>query len=233
VAGAVRSVLLCKARPLLARLPANAAGLGAWALPVAVAFGGSWLVHGIASDARTRPAARRQQRACASALSIAAIAGMLAAVLLRYLHLRRRWQAQVAAQAQAEVEALQARIRPHFLFNSMNRSPAWCAATRPPPSAPSRTSRRTVPRRAGQGGRLATLAEEIDLCERYLGIERCGWATATAVDWQIDADVPRDQRLPRLLLQPLVENAVLHGIARLAEGGRIDIAIRATATRCC
>lgn len=219
------AVALCKSRPLLARLPPTAGGVAAWALPVLVAFGGSWLVHGIAPmlGHDLLPAGSSPLRFSAS---IAAIAGMLAAVLLRYLHLRRRWQAQVAAEAQARVAALQARIRPHFLFNSMN---SIASLVRRDPT----TAERAIEDLAelfraalGSDERPATLDEEIALCERYLAIEALRLGPRLVVDWQVDDDVPRTLRLPRLLLQPLVENAVRHGIAPLAEGGRIAIAIR-------
>ncbi len=219
------ALALCKARPLLAALPAPGSALAAWALPVLVAFSGSWLVFGIAPliDAELLPAHTGALRFSAS---IAAIAGMLAAVLLRYLHLRRRWEAQVAAQAQAQVEALQARIRPHFLFNSMNSIASL--VRRDPQTAERAIEDLAELFRAALGSdpRPATLDEEITLCERFLAIESLRLGPRLGVDWRIDADVPRQLALPRLLLQPLVENAVRHGIARLAEGGRIGITLR-------
>jgi len=76
---------------------------------------------------------------------------------------------------------------------------------------------------AGQGE--STLAEEIHLAERYLAIEALRLGERLRVDWQVAADAPSGLRMPRLVLQPLLENAVLHGIAPLAEGGEISISI--------
>ena len=70
------------------------------------------------------------------------------------------------------------------------------------------------------------MAEEIHLGERYLAIEKLRLGERLQVAWQVDADVPRELRLPRLMLQPLLENAVLHGIARLPQGGAINVRIR-------
>ncbi len=72
----------------------------------------------------------------------------------------------------------------------------------------------------------ATLADEIHLAERYLAIEKLLLGERLRVRWQVDDDAPRAMALPRLILQPLLENAVVHGIAPLAEGGEIDISIR-------
>jgi two-component system sensor histidine kinase AlgZ len=159
------------------------------------------------------------------ALSSAAVAGLLAAALLRYFYVQQQWQAQVQASARAEVRALQARIRPHFLFNSLN---SIVSLVRRDPA----TAERAVEDLAevfraalGAGQGDWTLAEELELIERYLAIERLRLGERLQLDQRIEPGLPLQLRLPRLLLQPLVENAVLHGIARLPEGGCIRIAL--------
>src|SRR5690606_14742609 len=82
---------------------------------------------------------------------------------------------------------------------------------------------------AGQGE--STLDEELTLCRRYLAIEALRLGDRLAVDWQLDPELPGELPLPRLILQPLVENAVVHGIARLGQGGTIRIAVARQARR--
>jgi two-component system sensor histidine kinase AlgZ len=156
---------------------------------------------------------------------IAALAMLISALTLRYFYVAEQWRARLNAQTKAEVDALQARIRPHFLFNSMN---TIASLVRSDPA----TAERAVEdlselfRAAlGAGHGESTLAEEIHLTERYLAIETLRLGDRLRVDWQVADDAPRELRLPRLVLQPLLENAVVHGIAPLAAGGVISIRI--------
>src|SRR5690606_15748629 len=73
----------------------------------------------------------------------------------------------------------------------------------------------------------SSLAEEVRLSEHYLGIEQLRLGERLRVEWQRDEPLPWTLPMPRLILQPLLENAVLHGISRLPEGGAVDIALRA------
>jgi two-component system sensor histidine kinase AlgZ len=132
----------------------------------------------------------------------------------------------VQAQAAAEVRALQARIHPHFLFNSMN---TIASLVRSDPE----TAERAVEdlsdlfRAAlGAGKGESTLGEELTLTERYLSIESLRLGDRLQVGWQLPADLPRGLTMPHLILQPLVENAVNHGVARLTAGGRVEIDAR-------
>ena len=128
-----------------------------------------------------------------------------------------------AAAAQAQVAALQARIRPHFLFNSMN---TVAALVRVDPDAAERCiedlSELFRAALGEQGGGDDTLAEEWALVDRYLAIEQLRLGDRLRVLRDLDA-LPADFPLPRLLLQPLVENAVRHGIQPLREGGEIRL----------
>ncbi|HSR65910.1 MAG TPA: sensor histidine kinase, partial [Xanthomonadaceae bacterium] len=82
---------------------------------------------------------------------------------------------------------------------------------------------------AGEAG--STLAEEVELAERYLAIEALRLGARLQVAWDRREPLPWRQPLPRLVLQPLVENAVLHGISRLPQGGTVAIVLRAEAGR--
>ena len=214
-------VVLCSMRDALERLSVRNGFLVAWALAVATTALGSMVVHamdaalGFGLVARHIPAWR-------FVLSNAAICALIAAALLRYLFVRELWQERVRAAAKAQVDALQARIRPHFLFNSMNTI-ASLIRTRPV------EAERTVEDlsdlfRAALGARegMATLGEELDLVGHYLRIEGLRLGDRLAVVLDVDT-LPRELPLPPLLLQPLVENAVYHGIQRMPDGGTLSI----------
>jgi two-component system sensor histidine kinase AlgZ len=216
----VCAVLLCKLRGPLQRLPVRLGALAAWLVPVSVAFLGSLLVHELDSALAfgySLPAPYRMR----FALGVSAIAALLSAAVLRYFYVQDQWNAQVRAHAQAEVRALQARIRPHFLFNSMN---TIASLVRHDPV----TAERAVEDLAdlfraalGAGHGESTLGEELLLAERYLAIESLRLGERLRVRQELDPALPRELPMPRLILQPLVENAVIHGVARLAEGGEI------------
>jgi len=123
------------------------------------------------------------------------------------LHLR----AHSPALAEARLQALQARIRPHFLFNSLN---AVLALVRSDP----RRAERTLEDLAdlfralvSDGRSLVRLADEISLVERYAAIEQLRLGKRLRMSWELD-QAPVDALLPPLLLQPLLENAVYHGV---------------------
>jgi two-component system sensor histidine kinase AlgZ len=155
-------------------------------------------------------------------LGSATIAALMTAVVLRYLYAVDGWQAQVRASARAEADALQARIKPHFLFNSLN---AIAGLMRTDPAVAERAllDLSDLFRAALGAGGESTLAEEVELAERYLAIESLRLGPRLQVAWERVEPLPWRMPMPRLVLQPLVENAVLHGISRLPGGGRIDI----------
>jgi len=156
-------------------------------------------------------------------LATVVLSGLIAAIALRYFATEDRWRAQVQAVAQAQMEALQARIRPHFLFNSMNSIAAL--VRRDPAAAERAVEDLSELFRAALGHDRGgdTLAGEIHLAQRFLGIEQLRLGERLRVHWESDPGLPLDLPMPRLVLQPLLENAVVHGIARLPQGGEIRI----------
>ncbi len=160
-------------------------------------------------------------------LVVCAIAGGLA---LRYFYVAHQWRSNVEAEAQSRVRALQARIRPHFLFNSMN---TIASLTRTNPRAAEqaiadlsdlfraslREHREQIP-----------LAQEIEIARAYERVERLRLGDRLQVDWQVDG-LPMDATVPALILQPLLENAVYHGIEPLDNGGTIRVAGRREGSR--
>lgn len=214
---------LCKLRPAIERLPRLSGIVLALAIPTLIVGLGTFFVvlldQSLGLDfSVASPYTLRFVAVCM------AVALLLAAALLRYFYVTEQWRGQVAAHAQAQVQALQARIRPHFLFNSMN---SIASLIRHDPA----TAERAVEdlselfRAAlGTGSGESTLAEELHLAERYLAIEALRLGSRLHVDWVLPDDLPRTLPLPRLILQPLVENAIVHGIAKLPQGGKLRIA---------
>jgi two-component system sensor histidine kinase AlgZ len=137
------------------------------------------------------------------------LAALLAASLLAYFRLHTK--AYSPALAEARLQALQARIRPHFLFNSLN---AVLALIRRDPKRAERSLEdladlfRTLMSDARQ---FVRLADEIALLERYAAIEHLRLGDRLRITWDLDS-APPDALLPALVLQPLLENAIYHGV---------------------
>lgn len=150
------------------------------------------------------------------------ISFLLTGPFLRYFYVAHQWQRNVRAEAEARLQALQSRIRPHFLFNSMN---TIASLTRISPEQAEIAVEdladlfRAILRDPRQ---FHTLAEELTLCRRYLEIESLRLGDRLKVEWAIEI-LPSDALLPPLLIQPLLENAVYHGIEPRIEGGTIRI----------
>lgn len=216
------TVALCKLTPRLQRLAPTRAYLVAWLAIVAIVAAASgsvwWLDHAL--DMALTP-----ERAPRFVAGNTLLAALLGAALLRYFYVLEQWRSRLAAVTRAQVEALQARIRPHFLFNSMN---TVAALVRVDPGAAERTVEDLAElfRAAlGADGRVGTLGEELDLVDRYLAIEQLRLGERLRIERDLDA-LPRAMPLPPLLLQPLVENAVLHGVQPRPAGGCVRLAGR-------
>ena len=152
---------------------------------------------------------------------IMAISVAIYAIVLRYFYIQRQWRLNIAAQAQSEIEALRARIRPHFLFNSMNTI-ASLVAISPEKAETAIEDLSDLFRASLSDKNLNTLGNEIELTESYLNIESLRMGSRLKVLWNIDNSLNNIQ-IPALSLQPLVENAIYHGIEPLTEGGKIHI----------
>ena len=150
-----------------------------------------------------------------------ALAGLgFAAVLWSWLDVRARlWQ---PAYASARLAELQSRIRPHFLFNALNTAIALVRIDPGKAEAVLENLAELFRVALADAGASVSLAEEIELAGRYLAIEQLRFGSRLAVQWRID---PRTKgaRVPPLMLQPLVENAVRHGIEPLAQGGWVRV----------
>ena len=158
----------------------------------------------------------------AFAMRIAFIAVLVSAAALRYAYVQRQWALEIQANARVKVEALTARIRPHFLFNSMNTLAALIAID-PVRAEQVVEDLSELFRAALKAGEVdIPLAEELALAQHYLRIEQLRLGARLHVEYDL-VNVPSELKLPSLLLQPLVENAVYHGIQPLAAGGIIRL----------
>ncbi|MFP5484110.1 MAG: histidine kinase [Gammaproteobacteria bacterium] len=153
-------------------------------------------------------------------LASAASGALLSAMLVAALVLRARGRTPAATTAR--LTELQSRIRPHFLFNTLNSAIALVRAE--PAKAESLLEDLSDLFRSAlvEQGEAVTLAEEIRLARRYLAIEQVRFGERLRVQWQLD---PRTDTalLPPLLLQPLVENAVKHGVEPSTRGGKLRV----------
>lgn len=215
----LNAVTLCKLRALLQRLPGVSAFAGVWLVIVSIAFGGAavvgWLDHALGMHLTGVSTLR-------FVAASTAISALIGAALLRYFHVVAQWQARREAGAQARMDALQARIQPHFLFNSMNTVAALVRVD--PDAAEATVENLSDLFRAALGSDgHSTLADELALVERYLAIEHLRLGTRLHVTRRLDG-LPGTMPMPRLLLQPLLENAIRHGVQAHREGGTVTLA---------
>lgn len=147
---------------------------------------------------------------------------LITAFSLYYFNLQQH--AYSPAVSEARLQALQARIRPHFLFNCIN-AVLSLIRSQPKRAETALEDMADLFRVLMADNRdLVPLAQEISLCRQYLALEKLRMEDRLTVNWQID-DMPPDAMIPPLILQPLIENAVYHGIEPLPNGGTITIHI--------
>jgi two-component system, LytTR family, sensor histidine kinase AlgZ len=147
---------------------------------------------------------------------------IVTALALRYFYVTYEWRRNVEMQARARVHALQARIRPHFLFNSMN---TIAALTRSDPARAEQAVQDLADlfrANLSEKRNTITLEEEIEVARTYQRIEQIRLGDRLHVAWNIGS-LPMGALVPGLLLQPLLENAIYHGIEPRPEGGTVTV----------
>jgi two-component system sensor histidine kinase AlgZ len=211
------AALLCGLRPWLARLQAGVAGAIGCFLVMAVTLLCT-AVTDYCQLAVTTPVDGVIERY----LRYSLIALIMSALMLRYFYLQSQWRKQQQAELRARIESLQARIRPHFLFNTLN-SIASLVATDPNKAEQAVLDLSDLFRASlGKPGSLTTWREELELAKRYLSIEQYRLGERLQLDWDVSA-IPDDLPIPQLTLQPLLENALIYGIAPSVEGGVVRV----------
>ncbi len=214
------AALLCTSRPLLARVSLPLGVLASFALILTVS-----LLSSITAMNAFANSSLQTMDAWWLGRNLL-VTAVFSGIALRYFFLQQQLREREQAELRARIESLRARIRPHFLFNTMN-SIASLIGSRPDEAEQVVEDLSELFRASLEENKdLSSLADELHLCELYLRIEELRLGGRLRVRWSVDETARRCQ-LPPLLLQPLVENAVYHGVARIAEGGEIAI----TATR--
>ena len=209
--------VLCRLRPLLSRLPLWQAVLGSYLLILALTFFftliGQWFFLGYWWQ--TQPL---DWSSLGADLVVAAI---FAGIGLHYFYLQQLLQRGERAELEARIQALQSRIRPHFLFNAMNSIASLIAIDA------ARAERMVEDlsalfRASLSEAALVPVAQEVALARRYLTMEAARLGERLQVEWRL-GDLPPSALMPSLLLQPLLENALYHGIGARREGGLLEI----------
>jgi len=152
-----------------------------------------------------------------------AVAAILVGLALRYFYLHYESDQRLQIQARARLQALQARIRPHFLFNSMNTI-ASLTHDQPDIAEHAIENLADLFRASLAAEASIELRQELELTRSYIDLEALRLGDRLEVNWRLPAGEP-SLTLPALTLQPLVENAIYHGIEPLPGGGTIDILI--------
>ena len=223
------AAVLCKVRASVARLPRVSGTLLCYALILLVSLLFSlfaqWLLHTFVASAAV--SVFDWQRILANLLIVAVIGG----ITLRYLYLQQQLLVQQQAQLQSHIQALQSRIRPHFLFNSLN-SVASLIGSDPVMAEKAIEDLAELFRASLRAAdELVPIAQELALCEKYLAIEQLRMGDRLRIDWQVPA-LSDSVKIPSLTIQPLLENAVYHGIQPCAAGGTLTLKVVITGQRC-
>ena len=158
-------------------------------------------------------------------LRVIAIAGLLSLIAMHYLYLVAAWKEETQRVLQAREQALRARVRPHFLFNSMNSIAGLCR------SDPAKAEQVTLDLADLFRATFATppchaLEQELALVRSYLAIEQTRFGERLQLEWDVQAAEGAGIEVPALVLQPLAENAVQHGISPVPGGGTIWVHAR-------
>lgn len=209
--------LMCQLRPLLARLRPALAG----SLCCLLVVGLTLACTAIADIYQLGgPLVRDGEEHLY--LRHALISLIMSGLLLRYFYLQSQWRRQEQAELHARIESLQARIRPHFLFNCLNSIASLVV------SDPQRAEQAVLDladlfrASLARPDTLVSWREELQLSRRYLSIEQYRFGERLQLDWQVE-NVPDDLLIPQLTLQPLLENAVTYGIQPRIEGGVVQV----------
>ncbi|HTL21636.1 MAG TPA: sensor histidine kinase [Steroidobacteraceae bacterium] len=147
---------------------------------------------------------------------------IVTALALRYFYVAHEWRRSVELRAAARVHALQARIRPHFLFNSMNTIAALTRSNPPRAEAAVQDLADLFRATLADKGDTITLAEELEVARTYQRMEQLRLGARLQVEWRTDS-LPTNALVPGLMIQPLLENAIYHGIEPRLEGGTVTI----------
>jgi two-component system sensor histidine kinase AlgZ len=217
----VSVAVLCQARSQLARLPVWAASVVALLIiqlvTLCISLLGEIFLPAIQPSLDWYWVARNQL-----------VSAIFSAMAMRYFYVQSQWRLQIQAELRARLAALQANIRPHFFFNTLN-TVASLIVIDPEKAEYMLLELAQLFRAVLRGTEETTpLSEEIKLGQGYLDIEQTRLGERMQVEWELPHVLP-DIRVPQLILQPLLENAVYHGIQPVVEQGFIQVSLNEAA----
>ena len=212
---------LCYARRYLNRLPNMRAGAMAYALllliTLLVSEAAIWLLYALGRIGTPRPEWHAYFHIQNFTVSI-----LVNGLALRYLLAKHELRQRTLSEARAKIQALQSRIRPHFVFNSLN---IIASLTRNEPTRAENAIEDMADlfrMMLSEDEQLVPVKKEIDVAKKYLALETLRLDQRLHVEWDVGT-FPRKAAVPVLTLQPLLENAVRHGIEALPAGGTIGV----------
>jgi two-component system sensor histidine kinase AlgZ len=216
----VSAALLCRLRPYLRHLQSStAAGISFLIVVLLVAFF-SWFTEPVLKFARINYIySVTPQDILRNVLMGAIIAGLI----MRYFYLQEHLRQRQRTELVARLQALQSRIRPHFLFNSMNII-ASLIHVDPDKAEQAVEDLSELFRASLKAEGEVRVAEELDLCQHYVNIEMLRLGDRLQVEWRLNA-IPEGLLIPALTLQPLLENAIYHGVEQRLEPSVVRITI--------
>ncbi|MGA7802520.1 MAG: histidine kinase [Gammaproteobacteria bacterium] len=215
------AAVLCTARPGLRRLSNAAAALISYLLLLVVAAAISEVAWRVIA---TAPAWTLGDPGTHDGFLLrnVGISAVISALALRYFFVRHQWRRQVQAESLARIAALQARIRPHFLFNSLNTIAAL-TRSRPEQAEEAVEDLADLFRATLADVQVEVpLAQELEVCRRYGHMESLRLGERLQLQWEV-ADDLLDTPVPSLVLQPLLENAIYHGVEPCPQGGIVRV----------
>ena len=212
---------LCLARHYLNRLPKTRAVAMAYALLLLVTLlvseAAVWVLYALGWIDSPRPEWYAYFQIQNFTVSV-----LVNALALRYLLAKHELRQRTLSEARARLQALQSRIRPHFVFNSLNII-ASLARNEPARAEAAIEDMADLFRMMlSEDEQLVPIKKEIDVAKKYVALETLRLDQRLHVEWDIGT-FPRKAAMPVLTLQPLLENAVRHGIEALPAGGTIDV----------
>ena len=208
---------LCAVRPWLCRYSARLVAIASYLIVLLVVFGLSelayWYVY---------PGAPQQLSHGSFVSHSILITFVLTGPILRYFYIQHQWKMKIRSEAEARLQSLQSRIRPHFLFNSLNTIASLTKSNAEKAEAAVHDLADLFRASLRDARQFHSFRDELNLCQRYLDIEHLRLGDRLKVNWDVES-IPKDSYVPPLLIQPLLENAIYHGIEPRTEGGVINI----------
>lgn len=151
------------------------------------------------------------------------VAAIISVLGVRYFILQHRAESEAKAQQEARMQALQSRIRPHFLFNSLNSVASLTRSNPEKGEAVLHDLADLFRVLLADARKLVPISAEREISRQYLEIEKIRLGDRLSIVWNVSSNIPRAAQIPALTLQPLLENAIYHGIEPRFAGGTIKI----------